>query len=721
MNPKLTKPFKILYWILAASFLTPLVFSRAFSTSVVPKTVFFALLVELGLPFYLYICLKYFGFQHLRNPVIYLAAAFLMLGFVSAFTGVDLLHSFWGSEERMSGLYLSTNVFLWLAYLTLLFKVASDKIDFFAKFAVGIAVITSILGIFQYFHIGILNPNYGDRATAFLDNPIYFAAYLIIPLFLCLYLGEKDRERRNWYLGFAVLILLGVGSTNTAGAAVGLAGGFSVAALVYFFDRKKLKPAIITLGIIVLLGVAGLLAVLKVPNLSNQFRGADAQSRLVEWGIALRGFREKPVFGVGPENYSYLAQKYNNPKIYKYISNASFDKPHNYFLEILTTTGIAGILTYAVGLWFVLRGFWRLYAFKKISKFGFAALVGGFAAYLIQNVFAFDVIAGSLMLIFLYSISAIGFETGDNRISLKNWAPNLGFILGAAPFLILFGVNMTLAKTDLYVTRASKHSLGDPAVSEKYYEELSQLPFYTDRSRTASEHSNFVTGLPVQIGRKITLDDAKSWTDLAIADNQHVVERKPQSLGNLQALAALYLVKAQLTGYMDQKIYEVAKKADAIAPNRIETDLILSTAYAYVEEPDKAQQVVDKLKEMAPTSEDVVWQQIFVYSLTNQPKQVLDAIKLQLNSGLDAEATTQIDKLTSFYVNIKDFQQAMAICNEAIAAYPDRGYPYICLAKIYVASKDSKTAQEIINNLKQKNPAEYEKYKNQIESFIPSS
>ncbi len=707
MNPKNTKVFKIFYWFVAASFLIPLVFTRSFSSSVVPKTLCFEFLVELILPFYLYLCLKYFSFRHLKNPLIYASAVFLAVSFISGLAGVDFLHSFWGSLERMSGLYLSLHMFLWLAYLVLLFKIVPEQFEFFAKLLVGMAVFTSLWGILQYFGVGRLNINFTDRSTGLFDNPIFFGAYLVIPLCLCLYFAQKSKPKQYWYLGFGLLIFLAILATKSAGTFVGLAIGLAVGTMVYFFDRQDWKRTGAVVSILVILGLTGLLVITKVPSLKSKFEGPDAKSRMVEWGIALRGFREKPILGVGPENYSYISQKYNNPKIYSYSTDASFDKPHNYYLEILTTTGVLGLLAFLAALWFVVWGIWKLFQAGKLTKWQTAVLFGGVTAYLGQNFFAFDVIAGLLTFVFLYPLAVLGFETGENRVVGKDWAAKLSFVAAAIPLFALFGINLNLAKADLYLTSALKSSQVDPAMSESYYESLGKLPFYTDRSRTATEHSNFAISLPQQIETKVTLEQARTWTDAAIAENEEVVARKPRYLDNYLSLASLYLVKSQLSGSLDPRLFTVCNQADAIAPNRIEADLVLATAYAYANNGVQAQQIENRLMQLAPADENVAWQQVFIYSLTGKPRLVLDEIKKIISQNLDNTAIAQLDKLATFYVTYFNYPVAEAIYNEGLQVSPYNAYLVKQLAYVYFKANDISNAVQLVNTFKAKYPQFY--------------
>ena len=71
------------------------------------------------------------------------------------------------------------------------------------------------------------------------------------------------------------------------------------------------------------------------------------ESRLTIWKMSWQGFKEKPVFGWGQENFNLVFNKYYEPILYK--QEPWFDRAHNVFFDRLTTNGIFGLLSY-IGL-----------------------------------------------------------------------------------------------------------------------------------------------------------------------------------------------------------------------------------------------------------------------------------------------------------------------------------------------------------------------------------
>ena len=73
-------------------------------------------------------------------------------------------------------------------------------------------------------------------------------------------------------------------------------------------------------------------------------------TRLISYQSAAQYLIDHPqtlFFGVGHGNYALIFNKYFNPKFYNYDRVGTyFDRAHNNLIDIVTTTGILGLLTY---------------------------------------------------------------------------------------------------------------------------------------------------------------------------------------------------------------------------------------------------------------------------------------------------------------------------------------------------------------------------------------
>ena len=112
------------------------------------------------------------------------------------------------------------------------------------------------------------------------------------------------------------------------------------------------------------------------------------ESRLTIWKMSWQGFKEKPVFGWGQENFNLVFNKYYEPILYK--QEPWFDRAHNVFFDRLTTNGIFGLLSYIGLLGAALYYLWAKRKNTGLSVEDSAMFGSMFLAYFFNNLFVFD-------------------------------------------------------------------------------------------------------------------------------------------------------------------------------------------------------------------------------------------------------------------------------------------------------------------------------------------
>ncbi|MFH1990760.1 MAG: O-antigen ligase family protein, partial [Patescibacteria group bacterium] len=184
-----------------------------------------------------------------------------------------------------------------------------------------------------------------------------------------------------------------------------LVGLFVVGAFLIFSDilaKKRYRVFVAVLMLVIILSVAVMFLFKDsefVKNSTYLKRFSDislsattAQTRILTWQSAIKGFFAAPILGAGPENFSYLFNANYNPRLLMY-GGGSFaetwqDKPHNAFIEILTETGIIGSLSYILIWVFVAVYLFKI--FRKGEKFLSLILAAAFIAYFGAIFFSFD-------------------------------------------------------------------------------------------------------------------------------------------------------------------------------------------------------------------------------------------------------------------------------------------------------------------------------------------
>ena len=296
---------------------------------------------------------------------------FLVLSLSTVFSQ-DIIRSFWGTQERMQGLFS----LLHFGFYFLVLSTTLEKKDFLWLFRVslGVSAVASVWALISG----------GNRLSGSLGNPGFLAIYLLLNLFFAIYLFLKDK-RFYWRLGYGAFFLLNFTAfflTKTRGAWVGLLVGLLIllGGKIWSFRGRKRLVAILVLVIILLMFLA-------VFELQKDRFLEGSETRVVSWGISWDAFKENPVLGWGPDNYILGFAKHFDPRFTNLEHGLLwFDKAHNIFWEYLVTTGLLGFLAYLS----------ILFVASKRSLF-IASVLG---AYFVANLFWIETTT-SLLLFFV--------------------------------------------------------------------------------------------------------------------------------------------------------------------------------------------------------------------------------------------------------------------------------------------------------------------------------
>ena len=404
--------------LLYATFFVPLIVaSQSFIFPfIVPKVVVLRSLILLL--FVGYAVLLYQNWPIHRPRVTALSLA--LLGFVasfalSTFLGVDPYHSFWDNHERMLGLFAIVHYLIYYFVATTLFKTWGDWKWALRMFLLAGSIVMFI-GVLQKFNPELLLNQGSGRVRSTLGNAIYMGGYGLFLWFVALLLMVKEKHL-GWSIAeglLGVLAFFGMLFSGTRGSYMGFIAGIGILMLGYLVTARKGSKARMVLGSVVVLGVIafGVLfwqrdaswvrsipIVGRVVNIS--FSEGTGATRLIAWQAAIEGWKERPVFGWGPNNYFYAFNAYYNPRSLEFgFGETWFDNAHNILLNTLAVQGAVGLFAYlgifaaAIVSIFVASRKQRLD--KHIAIFGTAFLV----AHLVQNISVFENLTSYLYFMF---------------------------------------------------------------------------------------------------------------------------------------------------------------------------------------------------------------------------------------------------------------------------------------------------------------------------------
>ncbi len=492
-----TRFVKITRWLLGVTlFLIPLVYwYGVFFPHVFMKVVVFRILVECAV-------VSWVGLLYLRPEyrlrsswVLWSVLAWMSLLLLSMAFGVNAYKSWWSDFERMTGVFTQLHLLLFAAMLA---SVMRQKIDWIWCFRVS-AASASLVAL-----AGLIEATQTDgRIIATIGNASFLATYMLGALCIIawLFVDSWSQKRRSYgallvYGILGILIAVVLVLTGSRGAVLGLLGGVVFfCAWVWWFARglgaeDKVRYTLlrrIALGVLVGTIACGSLVLLTpdfvrrvAPPALQRIVSIDigqrtATGRLLAWQVAWRGFQERPMLGWGPENFNVLFDKYYDWHLYE--QEPWFDRAHNVVFDIGSTSGTLGLLAY-LGIFFT--AWWMLIRTirQRPEEFLTSSVVAMFfAAYLVQNMFTFDVLTSLLILyLFLAYVATEELLPLSQKVQAptrKRYPVWLGVMSGAVLIATLYGANVHpfLANAKGHLGWEELRNLGSDQKAMSYFDQ----------------------------------------------------------------------------------------------------------------------------------------------------------------------------------------------------------------------------------------------------------
>ncbi len=585
--------------------LTPLVIApTGLTLSAYPKAVFFRSLIEIT--FVLYLVLIILNKKYL--PRISLAAwsflIFVSVLVLTSFTGINFYRSLFGALERSEGLIMFFHL---LAFFFMFSGMFFDKKQWFRifKFSAGVSGLVSFVAVLQKLKVwhfyGVSLPG---RVSGTLSNPDFFGPYIVLSMFLVLFvlLVEKEKDLRVVWIVVLFLHFLTLILSRTRGAWAALGLSLLVFFFLWFFKysvsavwRKRVIIFVLFLSLVLLFLVLNKDAIqnsllkraLSVFNFSFGSRG-DV------WKIAIEAWKDRPVFGWGPESFSYIFYKYFKADYLSEIPESMyFDYAHNKIMNMLATTGILGLASWL----FLLGSSFFLVLKKKILERKLALVIFVFlSAYFFQCLTVFDTI--SVYILFFLVLAFINVFSGRQIAIKKLYLIILSVPLIIASLLSFYFVNIKPAVASKAFPQNIKYEETDPVRAVSEYSKASRNTiYYKDLSLVAVERGLLLLekgGLNKEIAeiifkKKNVLKDLLIKPDIRPADF-------------MEALARIYKWHYMASGSLEDlnEMERILNQAIEFNPDRPEFYGLMGELRLLQGEEDKAKEFFKKRAKLFP-------------------------------------------------------------------------------------------------------------------------
>ena len=701
----------IRFGVYLTAFVSLIVFKDFISPFHFGKVIVFRILIEVLGVVYLVLVLKNQTYLPRRDNIFWAFLLFTLAFTLATATSVLRYPSFWGTLERMGGLWTFWHYFLFYVILT---SVLNKREHWHRILNVTIfaGVLSAFYGFGQKTDIEFFVGS-GDRARIFgtIGNAALFAGYQLLVAFLSLtiYLSsQKDSRYKTFYLFAFIVTSIAVLMTAVRGSLLGYAIGLIVFAFLWTkHSRLRIgKLAFKTLVGLVFLWVifsilfndssfvkkSGYLS--RVTNVS--FTSTTVQTRFWAWQAGFKGWVESPktiLLGWGPENFNIPFSKHFNPKFFRGPgAETLFDRAHNMFVEILVTMGLVGLIAY-VGIFVAL-----FKTLKKLSSNKEFAIYGmGFTAaiitYIIHNSFIFDTSANFLTFFTILGfISYLGLQNKeelDDSSLHKPFIKNnstigvLGVIFAFLVLVLIYKTNILPARANYATTRAVVRSwAGDFNGSvEKYKEALSyNVPGkYEYRHRLAQ----YLVGVG---GPSIKEENVRKVYDLTLTEVKKNIKENP-----VDYLPYLYASRLNIMLGKDNPVspyndtaLEYSMKALEISPTFIRTYYEVAQAYLNKKDYPKAIEYFQKAADLNPQA-GISYAYLGAAKIENgDPSGAEDLERALKSENPYSPREVDFQRLIDAYLKTNNFERIAWIYEQLIQINPKEPQHYASLATAYV-------------------------------------
>lgn len=411
--------FIVLAGIFVLPFIVLYVSKSLFFPFITGKNFAFRIIVEIIAGGWLALALTNPAYRPKRSWLLYAFAIFIAIIAVADIFGTYPHKSFWSNYERMEGWVTLAHLF---AYFVVMQSVLTSERLWkqWWHTSLGVSALVGVYALFQL--LGFITINQGGiRLDATFGNSTYLGVYMMFHIFIAaLYLSRAwvdSPTRRGVYAslygGLIALDTLILFFTSTRGAILGLIGGAFLATLILIVLAPRSRVAWRAgAGIAVFIVLAGAFWLVRdqawVHTIEPLHRLAIIgdegvpDARQMNWGMAWKGFKERPFFGWGQENYAAVFDKYYDPGMYE--QEPWFDRVHSILFDWLIAGGILGLLAYLSIHALALLMLWKNGVFAPYER---AILTGLMAGYFFYLIFTFDNITSYLFFVALLAYIAM--------------------------------------------------------------------------------------------------------------------------------------------------------------------------------------------------------------------------------------------------------------------------------------------------------------------------
>lgn len=731
--------FSALKGLLYAALLTPLwvwsIFLFPFITS---KILYFRLVVEIALLFYVILAVQYPEIRPRWNWLNRAVWIYFLVILLTSIFGVDFGTSFMGSIERGEGVI---TVLHFAIYFTILSGTLTTRQEWYKYlfFAVTVTLATAFYGLAQLLNLSFVIHAGATRISGTIGNASFFAAFMLFGMFLSLYLARQASSTvQRWYLylvfAFEAVVLF---LSQTRGALLGAAVAFLLYFLFNIFKSGRLRVKAASAVLLVALVSSGILiytnrnaawiqknhTIYRLATIS--INDITTQSRLDTWGASWKGAQDRLFVGYGYENYNIAFNKYFPARIFKDAgSQIWFDRAHNIVFDVLVTSGIFGLLSYFS---IYLAAFWILWRLGRKADYDWqqSVILGVLlVSYLIQNLFVFDTQATYLM---IYLVLALIVSLERQHLVASPVAPATSYppgfvmpvILTAVLLFAAYFINIEPAFANYYATQGIKYGkMKQYREIKKLFEKSLSYGTYMDREirQRLVDYANEAVA-----SGQLTPDEQKELYGYTLNENKKSLVESPRDVKNYLYVMSILNRFAGNQGAI-QEIYATGEKALKLSPTRPQIYTELGQAAFTEKNFEKGLEYFRQAVELNPEPKESHYNYMLAGIISKRDDIALKEFKTLTEDLKYTMTVSDFSGIARAYLQAGDKQKAVEAFKIALTLNPKNEEIHIKLAATYGEICDKINAKATIDKLVELNPdysVEGFKFLNELETKCP--
>jgi len=488
------------------------------------------------------------------NKVLLLSSLFTFSSLISYFLSANSYLSFWGDKLLPSDSMVTILAAFLLSVLIL--QLEFNRKNFYFLF-LGILMLQTACGLIQIFDVNL--PWWGFHYAVFgtQGQPVAYATLLgCLTPFACPYFFRKNNRPAETIASGALLFFTNFVILHT-GSRMPLAVlwlTFLLIGIYYFLHRSRFHSVkkIIALFLIVSASTS-LFQIQKSDSeiqskLSSEMVNKGFETRKLVLQSGIDAWKEKPVFGYGPQMFLTAHRPYQTAEInlFEYWENG-WIKAHNQLGDLLVNQGLSGLLITLFLFLFLLTKAAKLY-FKKDADESDAISLAVFAGYnylFLANMTAFNMLTTQI----LFAVFPVLFSVFQNDVQKKFFnlrgairSAALGISFLAATLLLLntYGV----WKSDVLI----QTWLRNQKINADKLKSL-ELTLQASALNPADCVNSF------SVGRITTEMLGRNYKSLTPADLQNTLQAIDENMNQCMNLSPGIIHYVQLTAEVYQELY----------------------------------------------------------------------------------------------------------------------------------------------------------------------